>query len=369
VATGSTPVEFGGSNLLSADRVKQPQKGLFGALVIEPEGASYSVDTLVPDGQGNGGEECATDHTLPGCTRPTRAQMTIDAKLPGDALTNGTYRETLAISHKITNLRWADGSAIKNVNQAEFGVEGAEDSGHAGFNYGMEPSWFRFKLPPEGNYSAIPNPQAMYANKLVAAELNAIPLIPGVSQAGDPQTPVFITKPDATNPVFDTRMFVLNGASADRDSTYVLHGHVWQRDPHVCTGDKTDPTDRSRQDASVPIEGRCDPWAEVPSNALGLNKQAKYMGGEEGMGHVYGHWPILVDAGGTFRVKGDYLYRDYAPNGNRNGMFGILRATDVDPVPPVAEPPPEPPPEPPKMCKWNETIPETDPACKKPRRR
>jgi hypothetical protein len=50
------------------------------------------------------------------------------------------------------------------------------------------------------------------------------------------------------------------------------------------------------------------------------------MGGEEGMGHVYGHWPILLDsAGGSGGVAGDYLYRDYAPNGNRNGQFGILR--------------------------------------------
>jgi hypothetical protein len=40
-----TPVEFGATNLLSADRVKQPQKGLFGALVIEPAGATWP-DTL-----------------------------------------------------------------------------------------------------------------------------------------------------------------------------------------------------------------------------------------------------------------------------------------------------------------------------------
>ena len=63
----------------------------------------------------------------------------------------------------------------------------------------------------------------------------------------------------------------------------------------------------------------------MPSQALGLNAQGKYMGGEEGMGHVYGHWPILFDAGGTDGVAGDYLYRDYAPNGNRNGQFGLLR--------------------------------------------
>ena len=316
----ATPVEFGGVNLLSADRIKQPQKGLFGALVIEPAGAAIDDGTMVPDGQAN-------EAVTPLKTRRTRAQATITAPA-GDAGSGGTYREALAIGHKITNLRWQDGSAIKNVHQAEFGVEGAEDMGHAGFNYGMEPSWFRFSLAPDapfGNagtpnsYGSIPNVHAFYSNALVAGEPNAIPPIPGVSEAGDPQTPVFYTTVAAGNPVLDTRMHVLNGASADRDGTFVLHGHVWQRDPFVCTG--------TSQDASLQavLPGRCDPNVAVGSQALGLNPQAKYMGGEEGMGHVYGHWPILFDAGGSHGVAGDYLFRDYTPSGNRNGQFGILR--------------------------------------------
>ena len=88
----ATPVEFGGSNLLSADRIKQPQKGLFGSLVIEPAGSTYAVDTQVPDGQGGGG------------TRPTRAQMTID-KVPngpdgiaGTADDGKSYREAIAVA-------------------------------------------------------------------------------------------------------------------------------------------------------------------------------------------------------------------------------------------------------------------------------
>jgi hypothetical protein len=332
----ATPVEFGGTNLLSADRIKQPQKGLFGALVIEPADATYP-DALadleqVPDGQGSGSD-----------TRKTRAQVTVTSP-EGDAGSGGTYREALVIGHKIANIRWADGSAIRNVHQGEFGVEGAEDNGHAGFNYAMEPSWFRFKLPPDapfGNagmpasYGSLPNVHAFFANGLVASEPNAIPAIPGVSAAGDPQTPVFRATADAggTNPRSDTRMHVLNGASADRDGTFILHGHVWPRDPYVCTG--------SSQDGSVALPGRCDPTEPVPSQALGDNKQAKYMGGEEGMGHVYGHWPILFDAGGSGRVGGDYLFTDYAPNGKRNGQFGLLRVAAPDLCagnqPPIAE--------------------------------
>ena len=303
----ATPVEFGATNLLSADRVKQPQKGLFGALSILPAGSTVAEDTQVPDGQGSGT-----------ATRLTRAQVTVTAPA-GEAGSGGIFRENLLVGHKIANLRWADGTAIANIHQGELGREGAEDSGHAGFNYGMEPSWFRFKLPPDvpfGNagtpnsFGAIPNQQAMYANLLTIGEPNDVPAIPGVSAAGDPATPVF--RADAGDA---SRIHVLNGASADRDGTFILHGHVWARDPFVCPGE-----------SDLGLIGRCDPsMATVDSRALGLNPQAKYMGGEEGMGHAYGHWPILFDAGGSNGVTGDYLYRDYSPSGNRNGQFGLLR--------------------------------------------
>jgi hypothetical protein len=317
----ATPVEFGATNLLSADRVKQPQKGLFGALVIEPAGTTVITEnTLVPDGQGTGT-----------ATRLTRAQATVTSPA-GLAGSGGTFREALSIGHKIANLRWKDGTAIANVNQNEFGREGAEDSGHAGFNYGMEPPWFRFELPPDvpfGNagtansYGAIPNAHAMYSNALVdnVVHPNTIPEIPGVSALGDPVTPVFQATAGQA-----TRMYVLNGASADRDGTFIVHGHLWQRDPYVCTGNTTNPN--SPQDGLVLLAGRCAPSAKVPSNALGFNQQGKWMSSEEGMGHAYGHWPILFDAGGTNRVPGDYLYRDYSPSGNRNGQFGIFRVSE-----------------------------------------
>jgi hypothetical protein len=139
-----------------------------------------------------------------------------------------------------------------------------------------------------------------------------------ISELGDPQTPVFRAEPGQAS-----RMYVLNGASADRDGTFILHGHLWQRDPYVCPSQ-----------SDLTLAGRCDPDEPVPSRALGFNEQGKWMGGEEGMGHVYGHWPILFNAGGSNAAtltgcsangSCDFLFRDYAPNGNRNGQFGILR--------------------------------------------
>jgi hypothetical protein len=256
----------------------------------------------------------------------TRAQVNVTSPA-GFAGSGGNYREGLVIGHKITNLRWKDGTAIANVDQNELGREGAEDSGHAGFNYATEAPWFRFKLPPDvpfGNagtpdsYGSIPNAHAMYANALAAGEPNSIPAIPGVSAADDPVTPIV-----RANAIQATRMYVLNGASTDRDGTFILHGHLWQRDPYVCTGSTTG----SLTDTTVPLVGRCAPTALVPSNALGFNQQGKWMGSQEGMGHAFGYWPILIDAGGTDRVPGDYLYRDYTPSGNRNGQFGVFRVS------------------------------------------
>ncbi len=115
--------------------------------------------------------------------------------------------------------------------------------------------------------------------------------------------PVFTAAPGQP-----TRIHLLNGASTDRDSTFILHGHVWQRDPFVCPGQ-----------SDLGLVGRCNPNEPVPSQALGNNPQGKYVASQEGMGHNYGHWPILIRAGGTDAVPGDYLFRDYSPSGNTAG--------------------------------------------------
>jgi hypothetical protein len=366
----ATPVEFGGSNLLSADRVKQPQKGLYGALVIEPKDACHEdapSETctpdplrLVADGQGSLND-----------TRPTRAQATIDASAAAtytseyELMSGGVYDEAISIAYRIANLRWSDGTAVTNIHQGELGREGAEDSGHAGYNYAAEPSWFRFGLAPDvpfGNavdpfptFGNIPNVHAFYANALTLdqpplapasanPDTNFVPYMAGISAEGDPATPVFRMRPGEPG-----RIHVLNGASADRDATFILHGHVWQRDPFVCPNDNylgikgfceywNTPAQYDNEGVLVPGTGQESGPSTLGSLALGLNPIGKYMGGEEGMGHVYGHWPILFRAGGSkFTVEGDYLYRDYAPSGGRNGMFGLIRVGN--PAPPPETPP------------------------------
>jgi hypothetical protein len=312
----ATPVEFGGGNITPADQVKQGQKALIASLVIEPTGATWpdtiaqlqAAGATVPDGQGTGA-----------ATRTTRANLTVTSPA-GAAGSGGTFREAVMMPQKALNFRWADGRPIRNVHQGELGREGAEDSGHMAVNYGAEPGWFRFKLPPDAPFGNAGTPNSFgalvqfnyYSNSLVALEPNAIP-------GGEPQTPVFTAKPGQA-----TRIHMLTTFSTDRDSTLHIAGHVWPRDPFVCPAD-----------SNLGIPGRCDPANPVPSRALGDNKQAKWMGGEEGMGHAYGHWPILLTAGGSGAANlgcsltqpCDFLYKDFASWGNVNGMWGLLRVT------------------------------------------
>jgi hypothetical protein len=321
----ATPVEFGGGNITPADQVKQGQKGLIASLVIEPTGATWP-DALaqlerVPDGQGSGA-----------ATRGTRANLTVTSPA-GAAGSGGTFREGVMMPQKALNFRWADGRPIRNVFQGELGREGAEDSGHMAVNYGAEPGWFRFKLPPDAPFGNAGTPNSFgaleqfhyYSNTLVAAEPNAIP-------GGEPQTPIFKAAPGQK-----TRIHMLTTFSTDRDSTLHIAGHVWPRDPFVCTGARNAQAGaigvQDAMDPAVPLAGRCSPRANVASSALGDNKQAKWMGGEEGMGHGYGHWPILINAGGsdaanlgcTAGQPCDFLYKDFASWGNVNGMWGLLR--------------------------------------------
>jgi hypothetical protein len=337
----ATPVEFGGGNITPADQVKQGQKALIGSLVVEPVGATYpdALATLdrVPDNQGTGT-----------ATRGTRAQATVSTpaanSIPALGV-GGTFREAVMVPQKALNFRWKDGTAIRNVKQGELGREGAEDAGHQAVNYAAEPGWFRFKLPPDAPFGNAGTPNSFgaldqdryFANALVTAEPNAVPAIAGVSAAGDPATPVFraprFAGGQAAEKVSNLRIHMLTPFGTDRDSTLHIAGHLWQRDPFVCTGAARDVAGttlnvvQDAQDPAVLLPGRCDPRANVVSTALGYNMQGKWMGGEEGMGHGYGHWPILTKAGGTDGVQGDYLFKAWESWGNVNGMWGLLRVT------------------------------------------
>ena len=187
----ASPVEFGGVNLTPADKIKQGQKAMVGALIIEPEGSSWIEDA----GQ--------------------RAAATVNPGTPGE------FRDFAVIHQKGLNLRYGDGTAVENI-AGEGGAipEDSHDAGQKAINYGTEPAWFRFGLRANtqfgtgpGELGAVGNAHLLYSNTLAG---------------GDPATPVFTASAGQ-----EVRMRVLEPTGVGRGTTFDLHGHVWQRDPYL----------------------------------------------------------------------------------------------------------------------------------------
>ena len=254
----ATPVELGGTNLIPADKVKQGQKSLVGALIVEPQGATWTEDAN------------------------RRAAATVTTA-------SGNFRDFAAIFQKGHNHRYSDGTAVENLASEGPGIpEDSHDSGQMAVNYGTEPAWFRFGLRADapfqntpGGLGAVPNAHELYSNNLAGV-------------GGDPVTPVFTAKAGQ-----EARMRVLEPTGVGRGTTFNLHGHVWARDPYL---------------ADV-----------VPSQRIGENPEAMYLGGQESVTPNAHFDVVLPKAGGVAGVPGDYLFRDQASFGNTNGLWGILR--------------------------------------------
>jgi hypothetical protein len=283
----ATPVEFGGVSLIPADKVKQGQKSLVGALVIVPKGASIVED--------------ANQH----------AQATITP--PGKA----PYRDFALVMTKDLNQRYADGFPVEHINGEGLGMpEDSQENTNMALNFGIEPLWFRLGIAPNapfggagcgpGCFGGVENAHQAYSNVLTG---NA-----------DPVTPVFVATAGQ-----EARMHVMVPHTTSRGSTLGIHGHVWQRDPYVCENEAM--YGLSGKCISVANGGQLDGSGNplVGSRNIGNNPVGFAQGGQESL-TGYTHFTFrLPKAGGENEVKGDYLFRDKASFGNASGLWGILR--------------------------------------------
>lgn len=174
------PVEFGATNLMPADPIKQGSKGLFAALVIEPKGATWTEDA----------------------TSRASATVTVGAS---------SFREFVVMLQNDVNLRRADGSAVPNTA----GEEDAEDSGQKAINYRTEPFWTRLNYAPDATLGTTRTFD--FSNVLSNSQVG-----------GDPETPVFTAKAGTA-----VRFRVLQAAGHQRNNIFTVHGHYWQRNPYT----------------------------------------------------------------------------------------------------------------------------------------
>ena len=182
-ATGdlvATPVEFGAVNLTSSDRIEHSSKGAVGALIIEPEGATWVEDA---------GTHAAATVTLAG---------------------GSSYREFVVLFQTDINLRDGANQPIPNT----FDAEDPEDSGQKAINYRTEPPWFRKGFAPD-------------AVNTVTRNVDFTDLLTNALVGGDPETPVFTAAPGD-----QVRFRVLQPGGHARNSVFQVHGHVWQIEPY-----------------------------------------------------------------------------------------------------------------------------------------
>ena len=174
------PIEFGAIPLSSSDPIKHSNKGLVGALIIEPQGSSWTVD--------------------PG----TYASATVSS--PGQE----EFREFVLVYQNDVNLRFKDGEFVPNLHVANNPAE----SGQNAFNYRTEPVWFRLGFPPDQD------PQdTIDRTDLDIAFANS-------TVGGDPETPLFTAKVGAP-----TRFRVVHPGGHGQNHTFSVHGHTWQELP------------------------------------------------------------------------------------------------------------------------------------------
>jgi hypothetical protein len=182
----ATPVEFGAVNLLPADSIKQSGKGLGAALIIEPQGATWTTDPT------------------------TRAAATVTTSA-------GTFREFVVFTQNDINLRDRNGNPICPIEGGIpcRGAEDSEDTGNMAINYRSEPMWFRLGF----------NPGAPFEQTRDVDMTNAVS---NSQVGGDPATPVFTAR--AGTPV---RFRLVDPGGHARAGVFNLHGHVWQREPYL----------------------------------------------------------------------------------------------------------------------------------------
>ena len=270
-----TPIEFGATNLIPADRIKQPSKGAIGALIIEPEGATWIEDAdLASCGQ-------------PSQPRCSRAAATVSTGLAD------SFREFVLMFQDDLNLRCngcgdpdADINATPNTAEAE----DPEDSGQKALNYRTEPMWLRLGFAPDTPLSQTKN--QIFTNAVSNSQIG-----------GDPETPIFWAHAGD-----QVRFRVLEPGGHARNHVFQVHGHVWQTEPYVSNASF------SRGPVSI-----------------GDNPLSPWEGARMGHGPT-NHFDAVLEngAGGAFGIEGDYLYRDQSSFLFDGGLWGLLRVQPYD---------------------------------------
>ena len=182
--------EYGAVNLNPADPLAQHPKGLLGALIVEPKGASWTTDQ-------NSNASAIVKYT--------------------DGKDQKSFREFVAVIQDD-----AFGLQVTGVGKDSYGkptqtLTAANGQWSRAFNYKTEPLQYRYIN--SANAQFLWNDPALAPSGIVRAMSDQLTM-------SDPETPVFAA--GASQPV---RIRMLHPAGVD-EQVLTLHGHSWQEEPY-----------------------------------------------------------------------------------------------------------------------------------------
>ena len=322
------PVEYGATNLTPPDRIKQGQKGAIGALIVEPEKATWQENDRVIDRQ-----VFSTDQSVARATR-TMADLTYPT-----ATSVRKFRDLVMIHQKGLNLRYKDGKPVANLaaekehaneDPLQTAPEDAHDSGHMAINYGAEPLWFRFGLPPDApfgksGFGGADSAWQAFSNECCSNGMDIGTVISADPKVGEPYVPILKAYKGQ-----EMRLRALLPTGVGRASTMQLHGHAWQRDPYLA--EFTDPEGFPRGGNRYGFydkKGIFHPGWGMPSKCVGGNALAMHLGGQESVAPMSHFDLVFPSAGGSHEIAGDYLWRDLGGFGITNGLWALVRVEDA----------------------------------------
>ncbi|HEX8150542.1 MAG TPA: hypothetical protein VF591_25385 [Pyrinomonadaceae bacterium] len=254
------PVEFGALNLFPSDPLFQHVNGLFGSMIIEPQGSTWKCD-----GADGANSPVPCDPSSPGYATPPATRASATVTLAGAA---GTFREfALMISDDIV--------ISKNP-----GPNGSANN--SAVNYRTEPRDFRYwGNNTGGDFSC------MTSNQLIQKVNNS------------PQTPILTAA--LGQPV---RFRMTHPFGTGTSQVFTVHGHAWQRNPYQQESQALGANNLSQWLGSRDNHGATDHFELMIDRAGGGVADQGGQGGRPGdyLYTVYLPSQAMLGAWGLFRV-------------------------------------------------------------------
>jgi manganese oxidase len=272
------PVEFGALNLMPADPLNHPYRGLFGGLVVEPAGSTFVED---PDSHMS-----ATVFVADGSSF---RDFVVIGQDDVDILLNG--KSNYAAGNALSAVNYRTEPAIYRFGQLLANFPNALSA--------TIPDWSNLTLntPPGG---PVTGDLATLAG-VNWADVDTRKYIANALVGAEPETPIF--RAPAGMPV---RFRLLHaGGNGDNQQVFELSGHVWQAEPY--------------------LNG---------STTIGDNKASPFVGVTSGYGATSHFDVVIPSAGGAAKVAGDYVYRSWTADQFQVGFWGLFRVAPI--VGPIA---------------------------------